>query len=63
MPFPFSVLGFLTAQDLFIPTEPPGTIEVETVPRGDFDEARTLNVPNLTSTTNRVVIQLNDFEQ
>jgi hypothetical protein len=63
IPFPFGPLGFLVAQDLFIPTDPPGTIEVETVPRGDFGEARTVHVPNLPSTTNRVVIQLNDFEQ
>jgi pimeloyl-ACP methyl ester carboxylesterase len=63
VPFPFSVLGFLTGADLFIPSEPPGTVSVLTVPRGDFDAARMLNVPNLPSSDARVVVQLNDFEQ
>ena len=63
VPAPFSFLGFLTAQDLFIPADPPGTITVETVPRGVSDDARTINVPNLRSTEARVVVQLNDFEQ
>lgn len=63
IPFPFGPLAFLTAQDLFIPTDPPGTVSVETVPRGDLGAARTVNVPNLPSTESRVVVQLNDFEQ
>lgn len=63
IPFPFGPLAFLTSQDLFIPTDPPGTVTVETVPRGNLDEARTVHVPNLPSTTNRVVVQLYDFEQ
>jgi dienelactone hydrolase len=63
VPFPFSVLGFLTGADLFIPADPPGSIEVETVPRGDFGAARTVNVPNIPSSEGRVVIQLEDFEQ
>lgn len=62
VPFPFSILGFLTGADLFIPSQPPGTVAVETVPRGDFGAARTVNVPNLPSTNARVVVQLNDFE-
>lgn len=63
VPFPFNVLGFLTGADLFIPADPPGSVEVETVPRGDFGAARTVNVPNLPSSQGRVVVQLNDFEQ
>jgi len=63
VPFPFNVLSFLTAADLFIPTDPPGTVTVETVPRGDFDEARRVNVPNLPSSQDTITIQLRDFEQ
>jgi pimeloyl-ACP methyl ester carboxylesterase len=63
IPPPFGLLPFLTAQDLYLPTSPEGTITVETVPRGVADDTRTVNVPNLPSTEARVVIQLNDFEQ
>lgn len=63
VPNPFPFLGFLTGADLFIPTDPPGTVSVLTVPRGDFGAARMVNVPNLPSTQSRVVVQLNDFEQ
>jgi hypothetical protein len=62
VPFPFPFLGFLTGADLFIPSSPPGTISVETVPRGDAGAARTVNVPNLPSSQTRLVVQLNDFE-
>jgi hypothetical protein len=55
--------GFLTGADLFVPTDPPGTVSVETVPRGDFAAARTVNVPNTPSSEARIVVQLNDFEQ
>ena len=60
VPFPFSVLGFLTGADLFIPADPPSSM-VEAVPRGDFGAART--VPNIPSSEGRVVIPLEDFEQ
>ncbi len=63
IPFPFGPLAFLSGADLFIPTAPPGTVPVVTVPRGDFSATRTVNVPNLPSTQARVVVQLNDFEQ
>ena len=63
VPAPFSFLGFLTAQDLFIPADPERTVPIVTVPRGDASEERTINVPNLRSTEARVVVQLNDFEQ
>ncbi len=63
VPFPFPFLGFLTGADLFIPTDPPGTVSVETVPRGDFGAARTVNIPNVPSTQARLVVRLRDFEQ
>jgi len=62
IPFPFAFLAFLTAADLYIPSEPPGSVSVVAVPRGG-GAARTVNVPNLPSTEARVVVQLNDFEQ
>jgi hypothetical protein len=61
IPFPFGPLAFLTAADLVIPTAPPGTISVVTIPRGGGDP-RTLNVPNLPSSEARVVVNLHDFE-
>jgi hypothetical protein len=63
IPPPFGPLGFLTAQDLFLPTSPEGSIAVHVVPRGVAEDEVTVNVPNLPSSTNRVVVQLNDFEQ
>jgi pimeloyl-ACP methyl ester carboxylesterase len=62
IPFPFAFLAFLTAADLYIPTDPPGTVSVTVAPRGG-GAVRTVNVPNLPSTESRVVVQLNDFEQ
>ena len=62
VPFPFGPLAFLTAADLFIPTDPPGTLSVLTVPRGG-GAARTIHVANPPSTEARVVVNLNDFEQ
>jgi pimeloyl-ACP methyl ester carboxylesterase len=64
IPAPFGPLAFLTAQDLFVPADPPArTVAIVTVPRGDASAQRTINVPNLRSTEARVVVQLNDFEQ
>ncbi len=62
VPLPFGFLIFLTAADLFIPTDPPGSISVTLTPRGG-GATRTVNVPNLPSTQARVVVQMNDFEQ
>lgn len=62
VPFPFAFLAFLTGADLFIPTDPPGSVAVTVTPRGG-GAARTVNVPNLPSTQARVVVNLNDFEQ
>ena len=61
VPFPFGPLAFLTATDLFIPTDPARTVSVVTVPRGG-GASRTVNVPNLLSTEARVVVNLYDFE-
>jgi pimeloyl-ACP methyl ester carboxylesterase len=61
VPFPFSFLSFLTAADLFIPTDPPGSVAVSVTPRTG-GPTRTVNVPNLPSTQSRVVVNLNDFE-
>lgn len=62
IPFPFGPLAFLTGADLFIPANPPGTVSVVTVPRGDASKTRTVNVRNEPSSTARVVVQLRDFE-
>jgi pimeloyl-ACP methyl ester carboxylesterase len=62
VPFPFPLLPFLTAADLFLPTDPPGTIAVVTVPRGDYGATRSVNVPNVPSSQSRLVVQLRDFE-
>jgi dienelactone hydrolase len=62
VPFPFGPLAFLTAADLFLPSDPPGSISVVTLPRGG-GASRTVNVPNAPSTEARIVVQLNDFEQ
>jgi pimeloyl-ACP methyl ester carboxylesterase len=62
VPFPFGPLAFLTAADLFIPSDPPGTVAISMVPRGDGGE-RTVNVPNAPSTEARIVVQFNDFAQ
>ena len=62
VPFPISSLPFLTGADLFIPTDVRRTVRVVTVPRGDFDEARIVNVPSLPSSEHAIVIQLRDFE-
>jgi hypothetical protein len=61
VPFPFALLAFLTGADLFIPTDPPGTVSVVTLPK-QGGAARTVNVPNLLSTQARVVVNLWDFE-
>jgi pimeloyl-ACP methyl ester carboxylesterase len=63
IPFPFGPLAFLTASDLVIPTDPAGSVAVHVVPRGVVEDETTVHVPNLPSSTNRVVVQLRDFEQ
>jgi len=63
VPFPFPVVPFLTGADLFIPADPPGTLSIVTVPRGDQSARRTINVRNIRSTEGRMVVQLHDFEK
>lgn len=63
VPPPLGGLPFLTGADLYIPSDPPRTLTIETVPRGDVHEARRLNVRNVPSNEGRVVVQLRDFEQ
>lgn len=63
VPFPFPIVPFLTGADLFIPADPPGTLSILTVPRGDEAAARTVNVRNIRSSEGRMVVQLHDFEQ
>jgi pimeloyl-ACP methyl ester carboxylesterase len=62
VPPPFGMIGFLRGADVFLPADPPGTITIQSVPRGDAT-ARTLRIPNPRSTDERVTVQLNDFEE
>jgi pimeloyl-ACP methyl ester carboxylesterase len=63
VPFPFTLLPFLTGTDLFLPTDPPDPISIVTVPRGDVGAARILNVRNIPSTEGLIQVQLRDFER
>jgi len=63
VPFPFSILPFITGVDLFIPTEPPNPVSILTVPRGDVGATRMLTVRNIPSTEGLIQVQLRDFEQ
>jgi pimeloyl-ACP methyl ester carboxylesterase len=63
VPFPFTILSFLTGADLFIPVVPPTAIPVVTVPRGDVAATRTVNVRRIPSEEGRIVVQLHDYEQ
>lgn len=63
VPFPFGFLPFLSGADLFIPTDPPNPVSIVTVPRGEIDATRILNVRNIPSTEGRITVQLRDFEQ
>lgn len=62
VPPPFGMIGFLSGADLFIPADPPGAVEILTLPRGNFLAARLLRIPNARSTEARITVQLNDFE-
>ena len=61
VPF-FFAQAFGTGADLFMPAAAPpdGTVLVRLASRGG--EERTVNVPNFPSSTDRVTVQLNDFE-
>ena len=59
----FSQLPFITGADIFLPAARPatGVVTVSLRSRG-AGPVRTLNVPNFASTTDGVVLQLNDFD-
>jgi hypothetical protein len=59
----FSQLPFITGVDIFLPAARPPTGKVSVSLRSRGGPARTLNTPNFASTTDGLVIQLNDFEQ
>ena len=61
VPF-FFAQAFGTGADLFMPAAAPpeGTVSVRLASRGGGE--RTVNVPNFPSSTDRVTVQLNDFE-
>jgi pimeloyl-ACP methyl ester carboxylesterase len=61
IPF-FFAQAFGTGADLFMPAAvpPQGTVSVRLASRGGGE--RTVNVPNFPSSTDRVTVQLNDFE-
>lgn len=60
--FPFNFLTFLTAADVYIPTSPPGSVQVTMSPR-DGDETVVVNVPNWPSLDHRTTIQFRDHLQ
>lgn len=62
VPLPFSLAPFLTGADYFIPVGP-APLSVVTVPRGDADATRTVNVRRIPSDEGRMVVQLHDFER
>jgi pimeloyl-ACP methyl ester carboxylesterase len=60
----FFALPFISGVDLFLPaaTPPTGKVSVTLTSRGE-GPPRTVNTPNFASSTDRVTVQLNDFEQ
>jgi len=64
IPF-FAAIPFLTGVDLYIPgaNPPDGRIRLVLMPRGGEGKMQVLNVPNWASTTDRILIQFNDFLQ
>ena len=60
----FFAQPFISGVDLFIPAsaDASGTASVDLLSRG-VGPVRTVNFPNFPSTTDRVTVQLNDFEQ
>jgi pimeloyl-ACP methyl ester carboxylesterase len=60
----FFALPFISGVDLFVPaaTPPTGKLTVKLTSRGQ-GPPRVVNAPNFASTTDRITVQLNDFEQ
>jgi len=65
IPLPFFASYFLTGVDLYIPgaNPPNGRIRLVLMPRGGDGKLQVLNVPNWASTTDRILVQFNDFLQ
>jgi hypothetical protein len=65
IPLPFFESYFLTGVDLYIPgaSPPNGRIRLVLMPRGGEGKLQVLNVPNWASTTDRILVQFNDFLQ
>lgn len=65
IPLPFFASYFLTGVDLYIPgaNPPNGRIRLVLMPRGGDGKMQVLNVPNWASTTDRILVQFNDFLQ
>lgn len=61
--FPFNLLTFLTAADVFVPTAPSGSIAIEMAARDAGGRVVGLNVPNWPSTTDRITVQFHDYAQ
>jgi pimeloyl-ACP methyl ester carboxylesterase len=61
---PFASISFLAAVDLFIPASipPDGTVSCILWPR-DGGHPQTINIPNWASSTDKVTLQFNDYNQ
>jgi hypothetical protein len=61
---PFNSISFLAGVDLFIPaaTPPNATVPIVLKPR-DGGHAQTINIPNWASSTDKVTVQFDDFNQ
>lgn len=64
VPFPFGFVTFITAADVYIPSDGTATTSfaLTEVPRGS-GSATTINVPTWPSTDNRVTVQFRDDDQ
>ncbi len=64
MLFPFNLISFLTAADVFIPaTQPPtGTVRIALTARGD-NKVDVVNVPNWASANHRMTVHFRDYVQ
>jgi hypothetical protein len=62
--FPFDSISFLAGVDLFVPgaNPPNATVPVVLIPR-DGGHTQTINIPNWASSTDKVTVQFNDYNQ
>jgi hypothetical protein len=61
VPFPFTIVPFLTGADLYLPVGPE-PLPIVTVPRGDASATRTVVVRRIPSDEGRIAVQLHDYE-